>query len=109
MILIGSNENEITKDKSSENVQILEVTEVLLVHFNIANNVNQKDLRVLYTVCIYLLQINHLVAYWKFLQQIISFSKHLTQNFKPLKCGLPIKIVKALEIEDRISLTIAFK
>ena len=63
MISLERNENEITKDKSSENVPNPEVIEVVLVHCNIANNVYQQDLRVLYTVCIYLLQINHLVAY----------------------------------------------
>ena len=66
MISLERNENETTKDKSSENVPNPEVIEVVLVHCNIANNVYQQDLRVLYTVCIYLLQINTN-------QQIISF------------------------------------
>ena len=63
MISLERNENEITKDKSSENVPNLEVIKVVLVHCNIVNKVYQQDLRVMYTVCIYLLQINHLVAY----------------------------------------------
>ena len=41
--------------------------------------------------CIHLFQINHLVVYKKFLQQILSLSKHLIQNFKPLKHDLQIK------------------
>ena len=47
--LLGSTENEITKDKNSENVPHLEITEVVLVYCNIANNDYQQDSRVLYT------------------------------------------------------------
>ena len=38
MKLLGSTENKITKDKNSENVPHLEITEVALVHCNIVNN-----------------------------------------------------------------------
>ena len=38
MKLLGSTENKITKDKNSENVPYLEITEVVLVHCNIVNN-----------------------------------------------------------------------
>ena len=66
MKLLWSTKNEITKDKNGENVPHLEITEVILVHCNIVNN----DYQEYYTL---LFQINLLVAYWKFLQQIISF------------------------------------
>ena len=49
MKLFGSTENKITEDKSGENVPHLEITEVVLVHFNIVNNDYQQDSRVLYT------------------------------------------------------------
>ena len=49
MKLLGSTENKITKDKNSENVPHLEITEVVLVHCNIVNNDYQQDSRVLYT------------------------------------------------------------
>ena len=49
MKLLGSTENEITKDKNGENVQHLEITEVVLVHCNIVNNDYQQYSRVLYT------------------------------------------------------------
>ena len=49
MKLLGSIENKITKDKNGENVPHLEITEVVLVHCNIANNDYQQDSRVLYT------------------------------------------------------------
>ena len=38
MKLLGSTENEITKDKNGENVPHLEITKVVLVHSNIVNN-----------------------------------------------------------------------
>ena len=49
MKLLGSTEIKITKDKSGENLQHLEITEVVLVHCNIVNNDYQQDSRVLYT------------------------------------------------------------
>ena len=49
MKLLGSTENKITKDKNGENVPHLEITEVVLVHCNIANNDYQQDSRALYT------------------------------------------------------------
>ena len=52
MKLLGSTKIKITKDKSSENVPHLEITEVLLVHCNIINNDyqqdSQQDSRILY-------------------------------------------------------------
>ena len=47
MKLLGSTENKITKDKNGENVHHLEITEVVLVHFDIVNNDYQHDSRVL--------------------------------------------------------------
>ena len=47
--LLGSSENNITKDKNGENKPHLERTEVVLVHFNIENNDYQQDSRVVYT------------------------------------------------------------
>ena len=49
MKLLGSTENKINEDKNIENVSNLEITEVVLVHFNIVNNDYQQDSRVLYT------------------------------------------------------------
>ena len=49
MKLLGSAKNKITKDKNDENVPHLEITEVVLVHCNIANNDYQQDSRVLCT------------------------------------------------------------
>ena len=49
MKLLGSTENKIIKDQSGENVPNLDITKVVLVYCNIANNYYQQDSRVLYT------------------------------------------------------------
>ena len=46
---LGSIENKMTKNKSGEKVPHLEITEVVLVHYNIVNNDYEQDSRVLYT------------------------------------------------------------
>ena len=90
MKLLGSTENKITKDKNAENGRHLEIAEVVLVYCTIFNSYYQHDSRVLATFvpnksfgC--LLEIS---------PKVISFSKHLIQNFKLLKYGLLIKIVE---------------
>ena len=49
MKLIGNIKNNINRDENDKNVPNLEVTEVVLVHWNIVNNDYQQDSRVLYT------------------------------------------------------------
>ena len=49
MRLLGSTDKKITKDKNSENVPHLEITEVVLVHCNIVSNDYHQDSRVLHT------------------------------------------------------------
>ena len=48
MKLLGSTKIKITNDENSENVPHLEITQVELVHCNIANNHYQQDSSVLY-------------------------------------------------------------
>ena len=48
MKLLGSTKNKITKDKNSENMSHLQITEILLVYCNIINNVYQQNPRALY-------------------------------------------------------------
>ena len=43
MKLLRSTEKKIAKDKNGGNVPHLEITEVALVHYNIANNDYQQD------------------------------------------------------------------
>ena len=49
MKLLGSTKSKITKDKNAKNVSHLQITEVVLVYCNIANNTYQQNSRVLYT------------------------------------------------------------
>ena len=49
MKLLGSTKSNLNKNKNGENVSHLEITEVIIVHFNIFDNNYQQDSRVLYT------------------------------------------------------------
>ena len=49
MKLIGSTKNKITKNENGKNMPHLEITEVVLVHFNIFKNDYEQDSTVLYT------------------------------------------------------------
>ena len=48
MKLLGCAKRKITKDENGESVPYLEITEVLLVHYNNLNNNYRHDSRVLY-------------------------------------------------------------
>ena len=105
MKLLGSTENEITKNKNGENVLHLEITEVVLVHCDIINNDYQQDSRVLYTFVPNksfgsLLEIsptNHI------------FLKMLNSEYDEIKVWFTDQNSKPLEIEGRINLTMVIK
>ena len=105
MKLLGSTENEITKNKNGENVLHLEITEVVLVHCDIINNDYQQDSRVLYTFVPNksfgsLLEIsptNHI------------FLKMLNSEYDEIKVWFTNQNSKPLEIEGRINLTMVIK
>ena len=105
MKLLGSTENKITKDKNGENLPHLEITEVVLVHFNIANNDYQQDSRVLYTFVPNkpfgsLLEIsptNHI------------FLKTFNSEFQNIEVWFTDQNSQPLEIGDRINLTLVIK
>ena len=48
MKLLESTKRKITRDENGKNVPHLEITEVILVHYNIVNNDYQQDSRVLF-------------------------------------------------------------
>ena len=52
MKLLGSTKSKITKDKNGENVPYLEITEVVLIHCDVANNSYQQNSRVLLVIVI---------------------------------------------------------
>ena len=105
MELLGSSENKVTKDKTSENVPYLEITGVILFHCDIVNNDYHQDLRVLYT-CVpnkpfgSLLKIsptNHI------------FLKTFNSEYDEIKVYFSDQNSQPLEIEDRIKLTMVIK
>ena len=59
MKLLEGTKSKRTKDEYSENVPHLEITEVVIVHFNIVKNDYHQDSR----LCIHLFLINCLVNY----------------------------------------------
>ena len=105
MKLLESTKNKITKDKNGENVPHLEIIEVDLVHSNTVNNDYQQDSRVLYTFVPNkpfgsLLEIsptNHI------------FLKTFNSEYDEIIVWFIDQNSKALEIEDRINLTMVIR
>ena len=105
MKLLGSTENKITKDKNDENVPHLEITEVVLVHCNIANNDYQQDSRVLYTFVpnksfgslLEIFPTNHI------------FLKTFSSDYDEIIGWFTDQNSQTLEVEDKINLTMVIK
>ena len=105
MKLLGSTENKITEDKNGENVSHLEITEVVLVHFDTINNDYQQDSRVLYTFVpnkpfgslLEISSTNHI------------FLKTFNSEYSKIKVWFTDQNSQPLEIEDRINLTTVIK
>ena len=105
MKLLGSTENKTTKDKNSENVPHLEITEIVFVHCDIVNNDYQQDLRVLYTFVpnkpfgslLKISPTNHI------------FLKTFNSEYDEIIVWFTDQNSQPLEMEDRISLTMVVK
>ena len=89
MKLLDSTKSKITKDENGESVPCLEITEVVLIHYNIVKNDDRQDLKVL-----------HKFVPNKSFSQLLNISpknliflKTLTQSFHILKYGLLTKIL----------------
>ena len=103
--LLGSTENKTTKDKKGENVSHLEITEVVLVNCNIANNDYQQDSRVLYTFVsnkpfgdlLETSPTNHI------------FLKTFNSEFQTIKVWFTDQNSQLLEIEAKINLPLKIK
>ena len=99
MKLLGSTKSKITKDK---NVPHLEIVELVLIHCNIVSNNYQQNSRTLYTFVPNkpfgsLLEIsppNHI------------FLKTFNSEFQEIKVWFTDQNSKALEVEDKINLTL---
>ena len=102
MKLLGSTKSKATKDKNSENVPRLEITEVVLIHCNIVNSDYQQDSRVLYTFVPnksfgQLLNIS---------PKIFNFLKTFNSEFSCSEISFTNQNSKPLEIEDKINITL---
>ena len=51
MKLLGSTKCELTKDQNGKNVPHLEISEVILVHYSIANSDYHQDFKSLVYIC----------------------------------------------------------
>ena len=99
MILLGSTESKITKDKNKEQVPHLQVAELVLLHCNIINNNYQLNSRILYTFVPNkpfgsLLEIsppNHI------------FLKTFNSEFQKIKIWFTNQASMPLEVEDKIN------
>ena len=105
MKLLRRTKSKITKNKNGENVPRLEITEVVLVHYNIVNNDYQQDSRLLYSFVPNkpfrsLLEIspaNHI------------FLKTFNSEYNEVEVWFTDQNSQPLEIEDRINLTMVIK
>ena len=105
MKFLGSTKNKITKDKNSENVPHLEITELVLVYCNIVNNDYQQDSRVLYTFVP-----NKLFGSVSGISPTCKiFLKTFNSEYDEIKVWFTDQNSQPLEIEDRINLAMVIK
>ena len=102
MRLLGNTKKDVDSDKNSENVPKLESVEVVLVHCNLVKNDYQHTSKVLFTF----------VPNKKF-GQLINISPHaftmmntVNTEFSYVEVWFTDQASKALEIEDKINLTL---
>ena len=101
MKLLGSIKNKITKDENGENVPHLEITEVVLVHYDIVNNDYQQDSRVLYTFF-------PNKSFGQLLDSSLknfTFLKTFASVFLYIEVPFTDQNSKPLEIEDKVNIT----
>ena len=102
MKLLGSTKSKITKDENGKNVPRLEITEVVLIHCNIANDDYHQDSRFLHTF----------VPNKPFGQLLdispnnFIFLKTFNSEFSYIEVWFTDQNSKALEIEDKINITL---
>ena len=103
MKLLGNTKSKINKDKNGENVPQLEITEVVLIHCNIAKNDYQQDSRVLYTFV-------PNTSFGELLNispKKFIFLKTFNSEFSYIEVSFTNQNSKPLKIEDKINITTA--
>ena len=90
------------KNENGKNVPCLEITEVILIHYNVFNNSYQQNSRVLYTF-----------VPSKLFDQLLNISpenfiylKTFDSEFSQLDVWFTEQNCKRLEIEDNINITL---
>ena len=102
----GSTKSKITKDENGENAPYIEVTEVVLIHWNVVNNSYQQNSRFLYIFITnksfgQLLDIS--------LTQKFIFLKRFHSKFPFIEVWLTDQSSNLLEVEDKINITLVIE
>ena len=105
MKLFGRTKYKITKDQNGENVTHLEITEVVLVDCNIVNNDYQQHSRVLYTF----VPNKPFGSLLEISPTNDIFLKTFNSEYDEIIVWFTNQNSKALEVEDRINLTLVIK
>ena len=105
MKLLGSTKSKIKKDKNGKNLPNLEITEVVLVNCNIANDNYQQKSRVLYAF----VPNNSFDQLLDISQKNVYFKKNfriLDSEFSYIKVWFTDQNSNPLEIENKINITL---
>ena len=105
MTLLGNTESKITKDKNGENVPHLEITEVVLVHYNLVNNDYWQDSRMLYKF----VPNKPFGSLLEISPRNNIFLKTFNSKFQEFKVWFTEQNGKPLEVEDKTNLTLIIK
>ena len=102
MKLFESTKNKIAKEKNGKNVRNLEITDVVLVHYNVASNDYEQDSRVLYKF-----------GPNKSFDQLLDISpekfiflKTFDSEFSYIKVWFTDQNYKPLRVEDKTKITL---
>ena len=102
MKLLGSTKSQITKDKKTENIRYLEITEVVLIQYNVVNNRCQQNSRDLYAFVPNKLFAQLLdISPYNFI-----FIKTFDSEFLYIKVRFIDQNSLPLEIEDKINISL---
>ena len=100
MKLLGSAKSKMIKDENGKNVPHLEITEVVLINYNIVNDDYQLDLIVLYTFVLN----KSFGQLLNILPKSAIFLKTFNSKFSQIEIGFTDQNSRPLEIEDKINI-----
>ena len=100
--LLGSANSKITQDKNGGNVSYLQITEVILIHYNVVNNSYLQNSRVCYTFVP-----NKLFGQLlDILPKNFIFLKTFNSEFSYIEVWFADQNFNPLDIEDKINITL---